>query len=118
MPVSTRHKDKGSSSSGGGKAHTMPPPQPEPGMTKEQMMAPAPILIPGRLRDEKAAGARFNNIIHFGGQRAKDLTKDVKGQTQELLQHLDQLLSENMTDKTKIVNCHVFVKDKASFNDM
>lgn len=96
----------------------MPPPQPEPGMTKEQMMAPAPILIPGRLRDEKAAGARFNNIIHFGGQRAKDLTKDVKGQTQELLQHLDQLLSENMTDKTKIVNCHIFVKDKASFNDM
>ena len=118
MPVETRHKGTTTTSSSSGKAHMVPPPQPEPGLTKEQMMAPPPIRIPALTNEQLAGGAQFLNIIHFAGLRATDLTKDVKGQTKEILDTLDQLLEQNMTDKSKILNCHIKLKDKASFQPL
>ena len=42
------------------------------------------------------------NLVHLAGQLAADLTLDIKGQTQQTLDYIDQFLADAGTDKT---NC-------------
>ena len=51
------------------------------------------------------------NLVHLAGQLASDLTLDIKGQTQQTLDYIDQFLADAGTDKSHILSVMIFVKD-------
>jgi len=51
------------------------------------------------------------NLVHLAGQLASDLTLDIKGQTQQTLDYIDQFLADAGTDKRHILSVMIFVKD-------
>ena len=53
------------------------------------------------------------NLVHLAGQLAADLTLDIKGQTQQTLDYIDQFLADAGTDKSHILSVMIFVKDIA-----
>ncbi|BCI66487.1 MULTISPECIES: RidA family protein [Acetobacter] len=53
----------------------------------------------------------YHGFIFTQGMVARDLTKDAKGQTQDILEQLDTLLEEHGTDKTRILQAQIWLKD-------
>ncbi|MCU4489085.1 RidA family protein [Acinetobacter ursingii] len=51
------------------------------------------------------------NIVHLAGQLAEDLSLDVRGQTQQTLDLIDQFLADAGTDKSHILSVMIFLKD-------
>ncbi|MEQ1103915.1 RidA family protein [Acinetobacter ursingii] len=51
------------------------------------------------------------NLVHLAGQLAEDLTLDVRGQTQQTLDLIDQFLADAGTDKSHILSVMIFLKD-------
>lgn len=49
--------------------------------------------------------------IYLAGIVAKDLSKDVKGQTREVLDEIDRLLAKCGSSKSKVLQCHIWVTD-------
>jgi enamine deaminase RidA (YjgF/YER057c/UK114 family) len=49
--------------------------------------------------------------VYLAGIVAKDLSKDVKGQTREVLAEIDRLLAKCGSSKSKILQCHIWVTD-------
>lgn len=49
--------------------------------------------------------------VYLAGIVAKDLSKDVKGQTREVLAEIDRLLAKCGSGKSKILQCHIWVTD-------
>jgi enamine deaminase RidA (YjgF/YER057c/UK114 family) len=47
----------------------------------------------------------------LAGILAKDLSKDVKGQTREVLGEIDRLLEKCGSSKSKVLQCHIWVTD-------
>jgi enamine deaminase RidA (YjgF/YER057c/UK114 family) len=70
------------------------------------------------------AGARMSqavihgDTVYLAGQVASDPTKDVHGQTLEVLAAIDQLLAEAGTDKTKILSATIYLADISTFAQM
>jgi len=58
------------------------------------------------------------NTVYLAGQVAADPTKDVPGQTREVLAAIDQLLTEAGTDKTQILSATIYLADIATFAQM
>lgn len=62
-------------------------------------------------------GKRLSEVaIHQGtaylaGQIAEDVTHNIEGQTREVLAHVDRLLAEVGSDKTRILMCQIFLAD-------
>jgi enamine deaminase RidA (YjgF/YER057c/UK114 family) len=56
--------------------------------------------------------------IYLAGQVADTTTKDVTGQTQEVLAAIDRLLAEAGSDRTKILSAQIFLPDMADFAAM
>ncbi len=52
-----------------------------------------------------------NGFVFFGGIIADDLTLDMKGQTEQVLEKLGKYLEEAGTDKTKVVAATAYVSD-------
>ena len=52
-----------------------------------------------------------NGFVFTAGVVAKDVAKDVKGQTQEILAEIDRLLALCGTDKSKVVSATIWVTD-------
>ena len=52
-----------------------------------------------------------NGMAYLAGVTPKTLTKDVKGQTEEVLAEIDRLLAACGTDKTKVVAATIWVTD-------
>ncbi|WP_148255535.1 RidA family protein [Aidingimonas lacisalsi] len=52
-----------------------------------------------------------NGFVFFGGITADDKSKDIAGQTTEVLDKLENYLSEAGTDKSKVVMATVYVSD-------
>ena len=52
-----------------------------------------------------------NGFVYTAGIVADDITKDVKGQTQQILKEIDRLLNLAGTDKTKVVSASIWVSD-------
>ena len=52
-----------------------------------------------------------NGFVFLAGLTAKTLTKDIKGQTQEVVDEIDRLLKVGGTDKSKIVAATIWVSD-------
>ena len=63
--------------------------------------------------------AIHNGTAYLAGQVAEDVTHNIEGQTREVLGHIDRLLQEVGSDKTRILMCQVFladIKDIAAMN--
>ncbi|RYE79422.1 MAG: RidA family protein [Oxalobacteraceae bacterium] len=63
--------------------------------------------------------AIHNGVVYLAGQIAEDTTQNIDGQTREVLSHVDRLLAEAGSDKTRILMCQIFladIKDIAAMN--
>ena len=49
--------------------------------------------------------------MYLAGIVAKDLNKDVKGQTKEILDEIDRLLGKCGSSKSKVLQAHIWVTD-------
>jgi enamine deaminase RidA (YjgF/YER057c/UK114 family) len=62
--------------------------------------------------------AVHNGTIYLAGQIAEDATQNIDGQTREVLGHIDRLLAEANSDKTRILMCQIFISDVKDFAGM
>ncbi|WP_180083286.1 RidA family protein [Acinetobacter sp. YH12102] len=62
------------------------------------------------------------NLVHLAGQLATDVELDIKGQTQQTLDIIDQFLADAGTDKSHIMSVTIYLKDiekdYAAFNEI
>lgn len=62
------------------------------------------------------------NLVHLAGQLATDVELDIKGQTQQTLDIIDQFLANAGTDKSHIMSVTIYLKDiekdYAAFNEI
>ena len=62
------------------------------------------------------------NLVHLAGQLATDVELDIKGQTQQTLDIIDQFLADVGTDKSHIMSVTIYLKDiekdYAAFNEI
>ena len=59
--------------------------------------------------------AKYNSVLYLAGQVADDVTQDIKGQTAQVLAAVDRLLEEHGSDKTRILQCQIYIADMALF---
>lgn len=52
-----------------------------------------------------------NGAVYLAGLVPDDFSKDVKGQTQEVLKKIDALLAEAGSDKSKILSANIWLTD-------
>lgn len=62
--------------------------------------------------------AVHNNTVYLAGQVADDVSLDIKGQTRQVLGHIDRLLSEVGSDKKKLLQVTIFLADMDDFDAM
>jgi enamine deaminase RidA (YjgF/YER057c/UK114 family) len=63
----------------------------------------------------------YHGFIFTQGLVARDLTQDTAGQTRDILAQLDELLEQHGTDKTRLLQTQIWLKDmndRAAFNDI
>ena len=62
------------------------------------------------------------NLVHLAGQLATDVELDIKGQTQQTLDIIDQFLADAGTAKSHIMSVTIYLKDiekdYAAFNEI
>ena len=51
------------------------------------------------------------NTVYLAGVVAKGLDKDIKGQTKEILDDIDRLLAKSGSNKSKVLQAHIWVTD-------
>lgn len=51
------------------------------------------------------------STVYLAGQIAEDATQGIEGQTREVLGHVDRLLAEAGSDKSRILMCQIFLAD-------
>ena len=51
------------------------------------------------------------DTVYLAGVLAKDLSKDIKGQTKEVLDEIDRLLAKCGSSKSKVLQSHIWVTD-------
>lgn len=59
-----------------------------------------------------------NNTVYLAGQVASDGTANVKGQTEQVLKKIDDLLKAAGSDKSKLLSATIFLSDMRYFQDM
>jgi enamine deaminase RidA (YjgF/YER057c/UK114 family) len=62
--------------------------------------------------------AVHNGTVYLAGQVPDDPTKDIAGQTAEVLANIDKLLGEAGTDKSRILMTQIFLADLTDFPAM
>jgi len=62
--------------------------------------------------------AIYNGTVYLAGQVSENGAKGIAAQTREVLGHIDRLLAEAGSDKTRILMCQIFLKDIRSFAGM
>lgn len=62
--------------------------------------------------------AVYSGVAYLAGQVPDDTTKDIVGQTKEVLAIIDGLLKEAGTDKSRILYAQVFVANMKEFDGM
>jgi enamine deaminase RidA (YjgF/YER057c/UK114 family) len=68
--------------------------------------------------DRLSDAAIYNGVVYLAGQVADTLTKDVKGQTAEVLATIDRLLAEAGSDKTRLLQVQIYLSDIGNFAAM
>jgi enamine deaminase RidA (YjgF/YER057c/UK114 family) len=62
--------------------------------------------------------AIHNGTVYLAGQIPDDASADIVGQTREVLGHIDRLLGEAGSDKSRILACQIYIADLADFDGM
>lgn len=62
--------------------------------------------------------AIHGGTVYLAGQIAEDLTQNIEGQTREVLGHIDRLLAEADSDKSRILMCQIYIADMKDFSKM
>jgi enamine deaminase RidA (YjgF/YER057c/UK114 family) len=81
-------------------------------MSKIIRTAPSAIL---------SQAVEYHGFVFVQGVTAKDLSKDIKGQTHEVLAEIDRILEVHGTDKTRLLQAQIWVKhiaDRAAMNEI
>ncbi|WP_028312866.1 RidA family protein [Derxia gummosa] len=60
----------------------------------------------------------FNGVAYLAGQVAADGSQDITGQTQQVLAQIDALLAEAGSDKSRLLQVVIYLKDLADFPKM
>jgi enamine deaminase RidA (YjgF/YER057c/UK114 family) len=58
-----------------------------------------------------AKAVEYHNFVYLQGVTAQDPSKDIKGQTAEVLAQIDSILETHGTDKTRLLQAQIWVKD-------
>lgn len=58
----------------------------------------------------------FNKVVYLSGQVPKNTDLDISGQTQEVLNTIDELLAQAKTDKSRILSAQLFLKNLGDFS--
>ena len=58
------------------------------------------------------------NTVYLAGEVPDDATKDITGQTQEVLAKIDKLLKQVGSDKSKLLSAQIFLPDMKDFAGM
>lgn len=61
--------------------------------------------------DILSQAVEYHGFVYLQGAVAKDLSKDVTGQTAEILAEIDRLLELHGTDKTRLLQALIWLKD-------
>ncbi|RJG05017.1 RidA family protein [Noviherbaspirillum cavernae] len=62
--------------------------------------------------------AEYNGVIYLAGQIADDVEQDMRGQTAQVLACVDRLLAEKGSDKSRILQCQIYISDMSLFSQM
>ncbi|SDV50186.1 RidA family protein [Chitinasiproducens palmae] len=62
--------------------------------------------------------AIHNGTVYLAGQIAEETGGDIVAQTREVLGHVDRLLEQANTDKTRLLSVQIFLSDLANFDGM
>ena len=54
---------------------------------------------------------QYGDTVYLAGVVAKNLDQDVKGQTKQILDDIDRLLSKCGSSKSKVLQAHIWVTD-------
>jgi enamine deaminase RidA (YjgF/YER057c/UK114 family) len=63
----------------------------------------------------------YHGFVYVQGVTAKDPSKDIKGQTAEVLAQIDTILETHGTDKTRLLQAQIWVKhikDREAMNEL
>ncbi len=60
----------------------------------------------------------YHGFLYLAGQVAKDPSGDIKAQTREVLDQIDELLEEGGATKKGILSATIYIKDMADFAAM
>ena len=58
-----------------------------------------------------ARAVEYHGFVFCQGVTAQDLTKDVAGQTREVLDQIDEILEQHETDNTRLLQAQIWLKD-------
>ncbi len=58
-----------------------------------------------------AKAVEYHGFVYCQGVTAKDVSKDIVGQTKEVLDQIDAILETHGTDKTRLLQAQIWVKD-------
>lgn len=58
-----------------------------------------------------AKAVEFHGFVYLQGCTAQTLTKDIRGQTEEVLSQIDAILETHGTDKTRLLQAQIWLKD-------
>lgn len=61
---------------------------------------------------------RGGGTVHLAGLIAKDLNADTKGQTEQILARIDELLAAAGTDKTRLLRANIWLVDIGEWSMM
>ena len=58
-----------------------------------------------------AKAVEYHGFVFCQGVTAQDLSKDVMGQTREVLDQIDEILEQHGTDNTRLLQAQIWLKD-------
>ena len=58
-----------------------------------------------------AKAVEYHNFVYLAGMTADDTSQDVAGQTQQVLAAIDAALEQHGTDKTRMLQAQIWLKD-------
>ena len=58
------------------------------------------------------------DMVYLAGLTASDRAADIKGQTKEILNKIDDYLAQAGTDKSKLLQANLWITDMKNFSDM
>jgi enamine deaminase RidA (YjgF/YER057c/UK114 family) len=59
-----------------------------------------------------------NGVAYLAGEVPDDTSKDITGQTEQVLAKIDRLLAQVGSDRTRILSAQIFIADMAEFAGM